>query len=67
VWFLLITSRIRWLPASGASVIDPLRWAAMRRATSTGTLSGRVEGSAICTRLAHKASASESICSTIWV
>ena len=58
---------MRWLPASGASVIEPFFCCAMRRATSTGTLSGRVEGSAICTRDAHSASASAFTCSTICV
>ena len=67
VWFLLITSRMRWLPASGASVIEPFFCAARRRATSTGTLSGRVDGSEIWTRVGHSSSASAATWSTIWV
>ncbi len=67
VWFLLMMSRMRWVPASGASVMLPFFCAAIRRATSTGTLSGRVEGSEICTRVGHSSSASAFTCSTIWV
>ena len=62
-----MTSRMRWVPASGASVIEPLRCAAMRRATSTGTLSGRVDGKEIWTRVGHSSSASAFTCSTICV
>ena len=55
------------MPASGASVIEPCFWAAMRRATSVGTLSGRVEGSDSWTRVGHSSSASAATWSTIWV
>ena len=45
----------------------PFFCAAMRRATSTGTLSGRVDGSESWTRVGHSWSASAFTCSTICV
>ena len=49
VTFLLITSRRRCVPASGAKVRDDLRTAATRSISSLEKLSTRSDGSAILT------------------